>query len=48
MPAITWSIGTIIALIVVVLGVILIVLGHALEANLVYGLIVALGIARLT
>ena len=47
MPAIAWSIGTIIALIVVVLCVILIVLGHELDNTLVYGLLAALGVARL-
>ena len=43
-----WSLGSIIALIVLVLAIILLVIGHALTATLVFGLIAALAVARLT
>lgn len=42
------SIGAIVALIVLVLAIILIVIGHAVSAVLVFGLIAALAVARLT
>jgi hypothetical protein len=44
----TWSIGALIALIVLVVCIILLVIGHALTATLVFGLIAALAVARLT
>jgi hypothetical protein len=43
-----WSIGALIALIVLVICIILLVIGHALTATLVFGLIAALAVARLT
>lgn len=43
-----WGIGAIIALIVLVLAIILLVIGHALTATIVYGLIAALAVSRLT
>ena len=43
-----WGIGAIIALIVLVICIILLVIGHALTATLVFGLIAALAVARLT
>lgn len=43
-----WGIGTIIALVVLILSVILLVLGHELDNTLVYGLVAALAVARLT
>ena len=46
MPA--WGLGALIALIVLVLCIILLVIGHALTATLVFGLIAALAVARLT
>lgn len=46
MPAFT--IGAIIAVIVLVLAIILLVLGEALTPLIVFGLIAALAIARLT
>jgi hypothetical protein len=44
----TWSIGALIALVVLVICIILLVIGHALTATLVFGLIAALAVARLT
>ena len=44
----TWGIGAIIALVVLVLAIILLVIGHALTATIVFGLIAALAVARLT
>lgn len=43
-----WGIGAIIALIVLVLAIILLVIGHAITATIVYGLIAALAVSRLT
>jgi hypothetical protein len=43
-----WSIGAVIAVVVLVLAIILIVLDKALTAPLVFGLIAALAVARLT
>jgi hypothetical protein len=43
-----WGIGTIIALIVLILAIILLVIGHALTATIGFGLIAALAVARLT
>lgn len=43
-----WGIGTIIALVVLVLCIVLLVVGHALTATIVFGLIAALAVARLT
>lgn len=43
-----WGLGTLIALVVLVVCIILLVIGHALTATLVFGLIAALAVARLT
>lgn len=43
-----WGIGAIIALVVLILAIILLVIGHALTATIVFGLIAALAVARLT
>jgi hypothetical protein len=43
-----WGIGTLIALIVLVIAIILLVVGHALTPHIVFGLIAALAVARLT
>ena len=44
----TWGLGALIALVVLVVCLILLVIGHALTATLVFGLIAALAVARLT
>lgn len=44
----TWSIGALIALIVLVVCIILLIVGHAVTATLVFGLVAALAVARLT
>ena len=43
-----WGIGALIALVVLVVCIILLVIGHALTPTLVFGLIAALAVARLT
>lgn len=49
MPAMpVWGLGALIALVVLVVCIILLVIGHALTATLVFGLIGALAVARLT
>lgn len=42
------SLGTVIALLVFIVAVVLLVVGHALTAMIVFGLIAALAVARLT
>lgn len=42
------SLGSVVAIVVLVLAVVLLVVGHALTAMIVFGLIAALAVARLT
>lgn len=46
MPA--WTLGALIALVVLVVCIVLLVIGHALTPMIVFGLIAALAVARLT
>ena len=49
MPAMpVWGLGTLIALLVLVICIVLLVIGHVLTPVLVFGLIAALALARLT
>lgn len=43
-----WGIGALIAVVVLVLCIVLLVVGHALTSTIVFGLIAALAVARLT